>query len=159
MKSLVVVDKSNETKYGHFLDLLSEILKAYGEVDVLSLASEEMAHTRFSKIRDAGMDILFTVDLVGFDILTTGGILGYNKLVCKTAHLILDDGCLKEEYTNKRMNLSMFLYANSVNILSRFSPEVIGFVQMEKLPEEFMDNAVVTKAWVQKFLKDAELID
>jgi len=159
MKSLIIVDKRKEKEYEILIQQLSIILGEYGVIDKYIQSEKDMPHTRFLQIQKFGSDVLFVIDCSGFDILTTGGILGYNKLPCRIVHLIMDESAIRDEYTNKRMNLSTFVYVKKTYFADKFDVDKLGMIQVDTLPEDFSVNIEAVHNWVKNLIKDLELTD
>jgi hypothetical protein len=138
----IIIHKSNP----HITQLQDSLVKCGHEVQVYDYAGDTIGYQLYQSTVAADPDLVFTLDLAGFNILTDTDDIAYVNLSCPNAH-ILCKPIPSEQLVclGGKLSIAMFFYcfaAETYNYLAEHCPDIPYLKQVPGFTEALADLEV-----------------
>lgn len=178
MKYLILLNSTKYSYHNDFADMLRDILmgitKDSGDealVDVIDMSSNGPQYEKYYAIEKAKADLIFNLDLAGFELMTEGDNISLNGIPCRTVNILFQKPEIYGSDLKFRQNLSMFTYfpkrvvKNSdglMEIANRYSdiPNPMIFCEYDykaSADKEITANRENVQLWVDQMFSEVHL--
>ncbi len=157
LKIVVIINTLDHKNHQDIAARLKRALSDH-EVIIFDLNCCMQEHERYYTIRDMRADLIITLDMAGFEMKNIMGVISYDSLKCRMAHLLFDKAYKYSEKLECLQNLSMFTYIRQEEDADEFGKNwpTVPNVMKHCLSGGSADQEAYVR-WFEGFLTDAHI--